>query len=365
MSEFIIRRYSPVGILLQETPAFHNVTAVKSENTIGNISLTYPLQGESFDSYKRNQIIEVEENWQGSKSYLNNTVYFLRNYAFRSSKGKKIVHLFAYDALWLLTTRIVAYYAGSDQASKYGAADDMLKEVIHENLGYLAGEDRRIPDLLVDADLTQNATLQDGFSRKMVYDVCRDIAKSSHEMNSPLYFDIERRATTELIFKTYKGQRGENHGEFSGDIRTVSEEEGTLEDYELAYRSSDEANYIYVGGGGEGENRYVYERDNEDRIAEGYPYNRIEKFIDGRNMTYFAEMIRASFQALEEGKPKKVLTGTLIPTPAMQYNTDFGFGDIVNAKAFGHSVDVHISTVTTTIDEDNKQTHDIRLRGET
>ena len=73
-------------------------------------------------------------------------VFFIRNLIYKEdNSGNDIIVISGPDGNDLLARRIVAYYAGTSQASKTDNADDMMKEIVDENLaGSATDSDRDI-----------------------------------------------------------------------------------------------------------------------------------------------------------------------------------------------------------------------------
>lgn len=360
MSDYEIRRYDASGNLLGIITTFHRLTTIRTENTVGAMELVVPSGTYLYEDFSPNQIFEVWRDKYGSMELQGETAYFLRDWVI-SSDG--LISLFGYDANWLLSTRIVAYAAGSAQAKMTDYADDMMKAIVIDNFGADAAAARQLADLTIAGNLSASESLTKAFARVNVLDVCRDLAEAATEAGTKTYFDIVRTSAGSFEFRTYTGQRGQDHGRTSGDVRLVGEQYGNFEDVQFGTYHSNEVNYVYAGGQGEEDAREIVEVSDSDRIASGYPFNRCEGFVDARNADATASLTAEANTGLGEGKPKQILTGRLVDTPGLQYGVHYGFGDILSAEAFGYSVDCHVKSVRVTVDNNGEQI-EARLQGE-
>ena len=98
------------------------------------------------------------------------------------------------DFMDILNRRIVAYKTGTAEAQKTGAADDVLKEYVDENLVNATDTDRNLPARLgfsIQADLGNAPNIDHGATFGNLLTVCQDIAQKSAEAGTVLRFWIE------------------------------------------------------------------------------------------------------------------------------------------------------------------------------
>jgi hypothetical protein len=254
-------------------------------------------------------------------------------------------------------------YATSAEADKTDYADDMIKEIVDEQVGSSASETGR-NRISVAADLSAASSFSKAFAWRNVLRTCQEIAEQANQNDEYLAFDVVRTNIAEFELRTYTGQRGRDHSRDSNDPRLVSRKTGNLFEASFGTSHSNERNYIVVGGKGEETARTIVDRSDTTRINSSQ-WNRRERFEDGRNAgTTTAALNSIGDAALDEFKPKQILTGTLKDTTGMKYGIHYGFGDLLTAEAFGYAVDVHVSGVKVTVDQDGGEQIDIKLRGE-
>lgn len=356
--------YTHEGVRKGVIQAFNSLEYVKTQNAIGSLVIVMPRGLMQYDEFQVGDIFEVWREKGGVLELQNETAYFLQDWEFYTdSAGAEYIQLKANDANWLLDTAIVWAYAGSAAASKTDYPDDMMKAIVEEQLGATSAIASRTkltcaPDLSAGGDEITKA-----LAYRNVLDVVTDIAEQAKEAGVNLYFDVVRTAPGTFEFRTYTGQRGQDHGRLSGDPRLVGKQYGNLSEATFGTYHADERNDILVGGQGEDESRLLVERYNTARMFAS-KWNRREYFKDSRDEETTAALNSDGDAALEEFAPKQVLTGTLNDTPGMQYNIHYQFGDILSAEAFGYFVDCHVRSVRVKVDQDNGEQIDVRLRGE-
>jgi len=219
--------------------------------------------------------------------------------------------------------------------------------------------------LAVAPDLgAAGANITKAFAYRNVLGTLQDICEVAQEKNNVwLGFDVVRTAAGEFEFRTYTGQRGQDHGRASGDPRLVGKQYGNLSQASFGTYHANERNAILVGGQGEEADRVTVTRTNATRISSS-KWNRREYFKDSRDNETTAALEAEGDAALEEFRPRQILTGTLHDTPGMQYGIHYQFGDILSVEAFGYHVDCRVKSVRVKVDQDGGEQIDIKLEGE-
>lgn len=328
------------------------------ENDIGVLTLTLPLRWD-FDWFQVDRIITVERD-AGSGFYTEaEQGWFLRDWAFTSDENNnQLVELICYNGNYLLSGRVVAYNAGSAEAGKTNQADDMMKDFVRENLGSSATDTaRRWANLTVEADRTLGPSITKAGSRQIVLTLLQEIALASWERGTYLVFDTVYTGAGQFKFKTYTGQRGEDHSSDSANPRLVTPELPRLE-----YLHGEEHNYIYCGGQGEEDARVIKTATNTAWTGASR-WNRREHFEDARYVETEAAVQEDAYAFLYQYRPRRALSGNLQDSDGLRYGVDYRFGDIVTCQAFGVTMDCHVSSVHVTY-ADGQEALDILVRGE-
>ena len=354
--------FSHAGVRKGVIQAFNSLEYVKTQNAVGSLVINLPRSLMQYDQFAVGDIFEVWREKSGTLELQNETAYFLQNWEFwADAEGAEYIRLTAFDANWLLDTAIVWAYAGSAAADKTDYPDDMMKVIVEEQLGATAGTTRT--KLTCAPELgAGGASITKAFAYRNVLTVLQELAELAETGGTWLGFDVVRTAPGTFEFRTYTGQRGQNHGRLSGDPRLVGKQYGNLSEASFGTFHADEKNVVLVAGQGEGVARATVTRMNTARVGVS-KWNRREYFKDSRNDSTTASLNADGDAALEEFKPRQNLTGTLHDTPGMQYNIHYGFGDILSVEAFGYFVDCRVKAVRVKVDQDGGEQLDIKLEG--
>src|SRR3990167_1830006 len=155
----------PTGERISFVEKVINFTAPKIARQPAPCVLTLP---ESFDM----SLLRVD-GWiefrrtpiGGSKKFHN--VYQIRAIGRQDdANGRENIVVVGYDPLYILTSRIIAYAAGSAQADMTDQADDMLKAIVIDNLGADATGARNISSngISVASDLALGPSITKQFA---------------------------------------------------------------------------------------------------------------------------------------------------------------------------------------------------------
>lgn len=293
------------------------------------------------------RIVEVEYSRDGETSRLE-FVGFIREVTIYDDEGVDYLHLVCYSPEYLLDGRIVAYSAGSAQASMNGYADDIIKAVVRDNLGSDAGSGRDLSSLGVSVagNLSDAPEVTKAFAWRNLLRVIQDICDASAQRGTRLFFGFVPVIQTEVgfVFMTYTGCIGRDRGSGSSDQLRFGQAWGNLENPVLRYNWSDEVNYIYAGGQGEGSDRVIVTIGDTYRIKMS-PWNRREAFADARNELSTDGVTTKARSALQAGRPKIEFNGVLLDSPVSRYGTDWSLGDIVIVEYADVSFDGLVSRV--------------------
>jgi hypothetical protein len=355
--------YTHEGIRKGVIQAFNGLEYVKVQNQIGSLVVDLPRGLYQYEEFSVGDIFEIWREKNGTLELQNETAYFLQDWEFwADSEGGEYIRLIATDANWLLDTAIVAAFSGSEDAEMTGIPDDLMKAIVSKQLGSTAYAWRskitEAPDLGAGG-----ASISKAFAYRNVLTVVQELAELATEAGVWLGFDVVRTAPGAFEFRTYTGQRGQDHGRASGDPRLVGKQYGNLSEATFGTYHMDERNWVQVAGQGEREERVLVYRENIAR-RDASKWNRREYFKDSRDESDTDILNADGDAALEEFKPKQRLTGTIHDTPGMQYGIHYWFGDVLSVEAFGYFVDCHVKAVRVRVDQDGGEQLDIKLEGE-
>lgn len=351
------------GVRIAQLTTITRLTASRVVNQVGWFSIDMPL---SFDinSINLDRMVQVWRQPTGGTMSLWQ-VYFLRKWVFETRGSQEVVTLEGPDVKDLLRRRIVAAYSGSAQANKTDFADDMMKEVVTQSIADgvapLPTAGTRVwANLSIQADASAGPTITKSFPFDKLMSgsgsgVLPTLAQAAREAGTEVFFDIVPNVVTgsniTFQFQTKTGQPGQDVTD-----RVVFEQEGrNMRDPKLEYDYSEEENYVYAAGQGEGAARNIQQVYDATRYGASI-WNRCEGFADARNQTEDNGVVAAGRAALEVGRPRIRFTATPVDTAGTRFGTDWNFGDKVTARYKNIEFDTIIRAVTLSVDGSGKET---------
>ena len=372
MSAWQVWLDDPTGNRLAVLDRMINLSVSVVANNIGSFQITLP--GDFDDSLIHlDSLIEFWRAPEGGTLRLVR-VGMVRKWVYtEDSNGSEVLIISGPDQTELLSRRIVAYPAepsfatGTKYTYKSGAADDMIKAIVRENLGALvAVAVRNLTSLnfTVALDLTAVATLERRFSWTNVLTVIQEIASASTQSTGiGLYFDLVpvMVSSTQLGFelRTYTGQIGMD---MSSSV-FFGKSWGNLGSPKLEKDYSAEFNYCYVGGQGEEADRSIVEVSDTARIG-GSPWNRREIFQDGRNEKTVTGLDALGRKALRANRPVLRLSGALLDTTQTRYGIDWSWGDKVTVEYRGFQFAGMVRAVRFDLADDGQEVIDCKVETE-
>lgn len=332
----------------------------RSVNSVSPLQLVLP-----FDRYK--DIIANPEVWldsrlevwrkldNGLETLDTETVWLVRQK--QRDFNAKTMTITAYSANEVLNRRRIAYPAGTSQALKTAAIDNMMKSFVRENLGSSATDSARsiASYLTVESDQTKGISVTKAGSYDILLDLLQDLAAASSIAGStpvPIFFDvigiISAGGVGNLEFRTYANQRGQNRTYTTQNNAVVlSPDTNTLQNVVVVEDYSGEYNVIYALGNGQGSNRVVTEVKDSIRIARS-PINRRET-TTAENTNNTNVLTSAGNSALRSYRPKKIVTANIANNNTFQYGKDWQWGDKLSANIEGDVFDIRVDAVDITV----------------
>lgn len=345
------------------------VTSINYARALGYPgSMTLELPVDAYDP----QIFEIDsriEFWrdigEGRRILDTDAPFFIRRRRRkRSADGEVTLTISGPSAVELCNRRIVNYNAGSAQASKNAPADNMMKAIMRENFGTSASATRQVSAeyLAIGGDFSLGPTVRAKFSRRNVLEVLRDLMFGSFSTGTPTFFDVVRYDQRALLFRTYVGQRGADHGRSSSEPVVFSAEAGNLTEDEFDENYEEEVTFATAGGSGQEADR-VTASYNETTRSGRSPFGRREAWVDARDDADPTSLNQDATAAVNEGRPRLTVAGSLQSTEGTRYGKHWGFGDRVVAEIFGFELEVWVSAVAVSITEGGEENVTAKVEG--
>jgi len=326
-----------------------SIVATKVDGDRGVITVN--LKG----NFDRNML---NKDWQwhlwrgpsgGTLSLFN--AYLIRKPTYQTTGSEQTIEVKGYDGKDILRRRIVAYAAGTAYANKTAESDDMMKAIVEENLGATAGGDRDMSALFsIQADVSAGPILTKSFAWRNMLDVLQDLQEASRAEGTEVFFDvvpIPSPTTLSWDFRTATGQPGADLT--SGANQVVFDQyRGNMRDPSYSEDWTDERNYIYGLGQGEGDDREQEEVEDATSSTASF-WARSEGYADAR-LEEEANGVREEARAmLENSRAKIFFSATPVDTEGTRFGRDWNWGDKVIARYSGLEFQAIIRSVMITV----------------
>lgn len=359
------------GNLIYPFTTFFSLDYNRIINNVGKLDLQLPVS--YFDLIQPYYILEVWRNAGGGSTsmYLDmDTAWIIVSYGiYLDENGQLYLGITALDANMILSSpgKIVAYYANSAQTSKTGAAGDLMKAVVSENVAAAASDmngasGRGLPSSIfsVQANLGDGASVSMAFSYRAVLAVLQDIVNASTTAGTYMAFDVVSDGLGHLEFRTYANQRGVDHRLTGTSPIIVDPSVGNLGGTSLVFDYANEATYVYAAGQGTDSSRTIATSLNDTRLAMS-PFARREIFVDARQATTTAQVQDQADAALRSNRGITTFDSVIIENASTSYGLQYRFGDILTAQLYGQSVDCRLDKVHVSV-ANGIETVDVKLQ---
>jgi hypothetical protein len=287
---------------------------------------------------------------------------------FESSDGEDKFFVEGVDQNDLIDRRIIAYATEESESDKTDNADDLIKAIIRENMGNLAPVDEAArpraydPDFFtVMADTAEGPAVTRSFAWRYVLPVIQEIAQSSRDLGSPLYFNIVPSAAPAVFeFQTFIPYLGVDRSMSSPVPVIFSKEMENLGSPRWEEDWFDERNYVYGGGQGEKDNRIIDPEDDVWRMHKSI-WNRRECFQDAREESTQQGVANKAFERMQKERPVVRFDADLLDTPNTRFGTDWNYGDNITARYRGREFSGMVDGYTISVDKFGEETFTARM----
>lgn len=230
-------------------------------------------------------------------------------------------------------------YTAVDYDDKTGPAETVLRWFVDRNLGPGAVAARRLTNFTLAADLGRGTSVRGRGRFHTLMELLQPLALAGGDLG----FRIVQ-VGAGIQFQVYVPVDRTAAGVFSQEL-------GNLGGF--TYRqAAPVADFVYVGGQGEGTLRAIVEGGT---TADVDTYGRIETFRDRRDAPDTATLDQALAEALAESTSPTGLAITPIDTEAVAYGREYGLGDKVTVMVEGTPIRDVVREVALTLTPDREQ----------
>lgn len=299
--------------------------------------------------------------------------YFVRKFNFDTQGSRESITISGPDCNDLLRRRIVAAFSGSAQATKTDFADDMMKEIVTESTAdgvapLPAAGTRLWPNLSIQAQLGLGPTLSKSFPFDKLMNasgqgVLPSIAQAARIAGNEVFFDVVPLVVTgssiTFQFQTFINQPGQD---VSSQV-VFDQQRGNMKNPKLEYDYTEEENYIYAGGPGEGSARNVVQVSDAARYGVSI-WGRAEGFADARNQADTNSITAEGQAQLDAGRVKINFSADPVDTAGTRFGRDWDYGYKVTARYRNIQFPAIIRSTILNVNQDGGETIQARLEFE-
>lgn len=368
-SKYFIKVKTPYNVPVLNINEFYKLELFRSEFGIGSLYIDLPMKEHLVHNISTDWRLEVYRRTAGSELVrVGDTQWIVKLVRYKTDEqNESQLHILAYDPMYVIDNRIVAYPEGTPYASKIDMpADDMLKAIVRENFGSLATDYHRDLSewLVVEEDISAAPPVSKSeFSFQKVMPVLNDICQLSESAGTYLSYDVVYDENSgKLVFKTFTHQRGANRGSSSTapiylahHTDPVNVMGSGINYASVEIDATDEKSYIYSGRQSKEVNAILGEIDNRLAIETG-PFARTEDFITTGESVEYNDIMTEAHAWLQHKYRNLILNVHIQETNSLQFGVDYGFGDILAFRYLGTTIDIHLDEFKVIVDGNGKET---------
>ena len=335
--------------LLDDFISFEGTIAV---NTVGQCKLYLPS---TFDT----SLLRIDRMLQLWRAPKGGTLklwrpFLIQRIRYAMNGAEETIEVGGEDPNTLLKRRVIMGYKGSPEAEKSDYLDDMMKAYVNESMvvsAYTPGfGSRNYTGLTIQRDLSKGAQAYHEAAFRNLYKALQALASKNREFGaSDLFFDVVPTFVTgtsiSFEFRTYVGQIGADLSNYV----VFDPQDGNFTNPFFERDWSDVQSYVITAGQGSSELRQVYEVYDKARLYVSKWAWR-EGFKDARSADNEADVALEGFDALGRGRPVMLFGGQPVDTDGTQYQRDWDYGDLVEARYRDVDAKVMVDSLTLKID---------------
>lgn len=258
----------------------------------------------------RNGVTQLSGNWEKQEHARSRDTNRLQ------ISGRSDVAILATAVAHPQPTSSAPPYSTSAEDIRTGTASTLLYEFAAYNVSGLGIVPRR--RLVVAGDPGVGASVTGSARWQTLLALLQEIATASEADGIPVRFDVKQSGAV-IGFFIYPVN------DLSATVK-LGIDLGNLAEFSYS-REAPKANYLYVGGDGEGTARTI--REVQGPISVG-SWGRREAFVDARSGNTNAELDQAGRVELVDSAEQRALSVTPVDTESLRFGIEYGLGDKVS-----------------------------------
>lgn len=257
-------------------------------------------------------------------------------------RGSLLINLYGSGYTELLTRRVVVPASGTESSDKTGPAETIIKAYVDEQAINPVDPDRIIVGLANEPNagtgnpVTYSARYTNLLS--VISKLAEDGGIDFGIIGGSIVGEFNLRVVPEWgLDKTVVNGVGRNPVVFDDNA-------GNMGIPIHSRNASEERNFVYVGGSGEGINREIYTLG-WGGISNSIN-NRREAFVDARREKTTEGLRLDAIEYLRKYEARDTLTFNVLQTPSVRWLTHWGLGDTITSRFYGQEWHQKIEEVT-------------------
>lgn len=336
-----------------DSVAFWDLKYSRTLNGIGRIAMTMPGINQYRSLFQLDNILEVYRTDPTStiSALVLEETYLIRViHRFREENDERFV-VGGVSLNQLLTRRLIDPADDPGQAGGYstkaGAADTVIHDYCIQQIGQNASAARQMPGLTINPVIGSGLSVGGRYRFENLFDCVKDLAHRG-------FTDFQIRRTSGKSFEMNIGTIGSNKTKSVNypwnSWVGLNPDRGNLQRPSYQFDRTDEKNYVYELGQGQGANRTFLVLPG-DSITDS-PLNRCEFTEDARHVEKVdsVSLLTAARISLWNHYPK--IEFTFEPTglePGNIYRQDWDIGDVITATWDEYNEDLRMTGIEITV----------------
>lgn len=333
------------------------IVAIKMDkvtNGISNLVLTMPYTDTIWNSYVLDSLVEVSTMNYETNLLEKEETFFLRKKQIYNDNNIQQIAFFCVGLTHLVSRRVVKPTTddinnAGGYSTKAGDASDVFEEFVNEQLISPDNTNRAFPNLTF-SKVTSGETIGVRTRYENLFDIFEKI-----RVNGNVSYRITRQDDNDLLFEVGRlwTDRTYSTNYPSSDSLIFSPTLGNVNNPSYTEDDTNQINYMYVLGEGEGSNQKVLELNGEGIFSS--VYNRIESTVESRkgaNSLGSAnqQALTIGIKQLNEKRGLKSFDFEIIENRlGFLYRVNWDIGDLVTFYWLGEQIDFEIKATTFTV----------------
>lgn len=200
--------------------------------------------------------------------------------------------------------------------------ETIIKNYINSNVVNPTSSNRQIPLYSIAADQSRGPLIDDQTRYKDLFKETVRLSEA-YDLGQQIVLDFN---TNKAVYDVFEGL-DRTFGQTTNPVAVFSPGFGNVERQEVIQNEINYKNTAYTGGTGEGSTRTI-EIVNDTNTG----LDRLETFVDARDVSSTSELQDRGFQRLQSFVPIETFNGQILNTSNTKYETDWNLGDIVTLE---------------------------------